>query len=310
MEEATEDDDDKASISTENVREDPNLNDTFFVRRKVAKRTLPWDLSVDELELVTPPQAEDTPATKRPRLEEPFSSTDEATTTISSHVTTVTLPPPNATTDHVDSDPVMGMQPNTRAAEAPKEDEKLTGAFANISEKKWGKEYRTDWTAVAVLVPGKTLHSSSDRTPLRTGRWTTDEDDMLKIAVKTHGGRWTTDEDDMLKVAVKIHGGKNWLAIAALVPGRTKKQCCSRWGDALDPNIDRANERTGKWSEDEGMKVKDAVQTHGAKDWDAIAALVSGRTKIQCRNRWHDSLDPNIDPTTVRAGKWGRRRRH
>jgi hypothetical protein len=41
MQEPTEDDDDEASISTENEGEDPNLNDTFVVRRKAAKRTLP-----------------------------------------------------------------------------------------------------------------------------------------------------------------------------------------------------------------------------------------------------------------------------
>jgi hypothetical protein len=56
MQEPTEDDDDEASISTENVREKPNLNGTFVVRRKAAKRTLPWDLAVNELELVSSSQ--------------------------------------------------------------------------------------------------------------------------------------------------------------------------------------------------------------------------------------------------------------
>jgi hypothetical protein len=31
-----------------------------------------------------------------------------------------------------------------------------------------------------------------------------------------------------LKAAVQIHGGKNWDAVAALVPGRTRKQCQNR----------------------------------------------------------------------------------
>jgi hypothetical protein len=90
MQEATEDDDDEASISMENVGEDPNLNDTFAVRRKAAKRTLPWDLSVDKLELVSPQQAEEIRATKRPRLEEPSSaSIDEAAAELTSHDTAV-----------------------------------------------------------------------------------------------------------------------------------------------------------------------------------------------------------------------------
>jgi hypothetical protein len=33
------------------------------------------------------------------------------------------------------------------------------------------------------------------------------------------------------------------------------------------------------------IKLKNAVQTHGCKDWGAVAALVPGRTKKQCYNR-------------------------
>jgi hypothetical protein len=55
------------SISAEDAREDPNVNDTFAVRRKAAKRILPWDLATGELHLVSPPlQAEDIPAMKKP----------------------------------------------------------------------------------------------------------------------------------------------------------------------------------------------------------------------------------------------------
>jgi hypothetical protein len=66
----------------------------------------------------------------------------------------------------------------------------------------------------------------------------------------------------------------------------------------LKPNIDQVTGRTGKWGEDEEIKLKDAVQTmavqtHGGKNWDAIAALVPGRTKNQCRNRWHNITHGN-----------------
>jgi myb proto-oncogene protein len=71
----------------------------------------------------------------------------------------------------------------------------------------------------------------------------------------------------------------------------------------LDTSIDRANERMGKWSQEDDIKLKDAVQMHGGKNWVAIAALVPGRTKNQCHNRWHDILDPSIDRVTALAGK-------
>jgi Pyruvate/2-oxoacid:ferredoxin oxidoreductase delta subunit len=90
-----------------------------------------------------------------------------------------------------------------------------------------------------------------------------------------------------VKNAVQIHGGKSWALIAALVPGRSKQQCSNRWYQCLDPSLEQANGRMGKWVEDEDNKLKGAIQKHGCKSWDAVASLVSGRTKNQCRKRWY-----------------------
>jgi hypothetical protein len=68
----------------------------------------------------------------------------------------------------------------------------------------------------------------------------------------------------------------------------------------LNPSIDRTP-RTGKWTEDEDSKLKDAVQTHGGKNWGAIAALVPGRTNDQCRHRWQGVLDPSVALTAGRT---------
>jgi hypothetical protein len=58
------------------------------------------------------------------------------------------------------------------------------------------------------------------------------------------GVKWTVDEDSKLKDAFQTHGGKNWSGIAALVPGRTKSQCHSRWKDVFAN--DRENGRRTK----------------------------------------------------------------
>jgi myb proto-oncogene protein len=100
------------------------------------------------------------------------------------------------------------------------------------------------------------------------------------------------DEDIELKDAVKRHGDKNWETIAALVQGRTRKQCYSRWHDGLGRSIDRLNRCRAEWAEDEDNLLTDVIQTHGGKNWDEIAALDPGRTRIQCCSRWHDTLDP------------------
>jgi hypothetical protein len=86
----------EASISAEHVRNGPNtnLNRTVTARRKAAKRTFPWDLTADDIQLGLPrPQDEDIRATKRPRLEELLlTSTDEARAEDTSYTTAVALP--------------------------------------------------------------------------------------------------------------------------------------------------------------------------------------------------------------------------
>jgi myb proto-oncogene protein len=79
-----------------------------------------------------------------------------------------------------------------------------------------------------------------------------------------------------------------------MVPGRKKNNCHSIWHDALDPRIALTAGSTGKWTEDEDLKVKATVQSHGGMDWATIATMVPGRTEKQCSNRWHNGLDPRI----------------
>jgi hypothetical protein len=110
--------------------------------------------------------------------------------------------------------------------------------------------------------------------------------------VRVHGQKTKTSK---LKDAVQMHGDKKWGATTALVPGRMRSQYYDKWRNVLDPSIDRANGRTGTWTEDEDSKLKDAAQTHGCKRWDEIVVLVPGRTRQQCRNRWYDVVDRSLD---------------
>jgi hypothetical protein len=180
------------------------------------------------------------------------------------------------------------------------QDNRCMGTWTKVEDVKLKDAVQThsakNWAAIAALVPGRTLsqcwsrwHHVLDPRINRTNRRT---------------GPWTEDEDIKLKDAVQTHGGKNWGAIAALVPGRVESQCSSRWQHVLTPNIDHATGRTGTWTEDEDIKLKDAVQINGGKSWDAIAALVLGRTQKQCSNRWYHFLDPSIDRSNIRKGTW------
>jgi hypothetical protein len=119
-----------------------------------------------------------------------------------------------------------------------------------------------------------------------------------------HTGQWKEDKVIKLEDAVQSHGDKDWVAIDKLVPGRTKEQCRDRWRYALDSSIDRAPGCAGQWTEDDVIKLKDAGQSHGDKNWVAIAKLVPGRTNRQCRRKWEDALDPNIDRAPGRRNQW------
>jgi myb proto-oncogene protein len=98
--------------------------------------------------------------------------------------------------------------------------------------------------------------------------------------------------------------GKDWKAIAALVPGRTKIQCTSRWHMVLEHGIDKATRRTGAWTTAEDLKLRYAVYIHSGKNWDAVTALVPGRTKGQCWSRWNKPLNPIFGRRVGYPGDW------
>jgi hypothetical protein len=288
----------EASIPTDttsnNNDDGPDWNRIVKVRRKVAKRTRPFELAVEELDLVpsSAPHAEQKPpAKKRPRLEEPcFSaSIDEAASKIASPDVSVDLPHPPAADGNANASIRA-----TRQFWTLEEDAKLTSAVANTSKKKYGKECTTDWVAISALVPGRTRVQCRDR-------WNGVLDPNIDRAAGNEG-RWTANEDSKLKDAVQSHGGKNWVAIAALVSTRTKTQCRNKWHGSDVSNIDPTTARAGRWTADEDKKLKDAVQTHGGKNWVAIAALVPSRTITQCRKRWHVTLKPKIDRASGPTG--------
>jgi hypothetical protein len=159
------------------------------------------------------------------------------------------------------------------------------------------KHGENNWDEIATMVPGPTKKQCYSR-------WNNNVVDAHIEQTNIRSGAWTGDEDGKLQEAVQWHGGKDWVAIAALVPGRTRIQCTTRWHAFLKHSIDGATGRIGKWTEDEDIRLKYAVHTHGGKNWDDIATLVPGRTRKQCHSRWYNAFNPSIDQTSERSGRW------
>jgi len=67
-------------------------------------------------------------------------------------------------------------------------------------------------------------------------------------------------------------------------------QCLHRWNKVLNPELTK-----GPWTEVEDHLVVQLVAKHGAKRWSVIAAELPGRIGKQCRERWHNHLNPDIN---------------
>ncbi|KAA8521131.1 hypothetical protein F0562_011716 [Nyssa sinensis] len=100
---------------------------------------------------------------------------------------------------------------------------------------------------------------------------------------------WTEEEDNLLTEVVRKFNGRNWKKIAEIIPGRTDVQCLHRWQKVLNPELVK-----GPWTKEEDDHILKLVEKYGCKKWSVIAKSLPGRIGKQCRERWHNHLDPAI----------------
>lgn len=62
-----------------------------------------------------------------------------------------------------------------------------------------------------------------------------------------------------------------------------------RWQKVLNPDLVK-----GPWTQEEDEKLMQIVTSLGPKNWSQIAIELPGRIGKQCRERWHNHLNPNI----------------
>ncbi|CAJ2674680.1 unnamed protein product [Trifolium pratense] len=126
-------------------------------------------------------------------------------------------------------------------------------------------------------------------------------DGVQKIRAALHGrttgparrstkGQWTPEEDETLRLAVQRFQGKNWKKIAECFKDRTDVQCLHRWQKVLNPELVK-----GPWSKEEDEVMIELVNKYGPKKWSTIAQHLPGRIGKQCRERWHNHLNPAIN---------------
>ncbi|XP_023297922.2 myb protein [Lucilia cuprina] len=124
------------------------------------------------------------------------------------------------------------------------------------------------------------------------------DDDASSISSRNNNGssggfgkRWSKSEDTLLKTLVEQHGDR-WDLIAPHFKDRTEPQVQQRWAKVLNPELIK-----GPWTKEEDEKVMELVRRFGPKKWTLIARYLNGRIGKQCRERWHNHLNPNIKKT-------------
>ncbi|MBN3286225.1 MYBA protein, partial [Polyodon spathula] len=70
---------------------------------------------------------------------------------------------------------------------------------------------------------------------------------------------------------------------------RTDAQCQHRWQKVLNPELVK-----GPWTKEEDQRVIELVHKYGPKRWSVIAKHLHGRIGKQCRERWHNHLNPEV----------------
>ncbi|XP_011873461.1 PREDICTED: myb protein isoform X2 [Vollenhovia emeryi] len=109
-------------------------------------------------------------------------------------------------------------------------------------------------------------------------------------------GRWTKEEDALLKQLVsnaeRQGTGLRWDIISGQFPDRSDVQCQQRWAKVVNPELVK-----GPWTKEEDEKVVELVEKYGPKKWTLIARYLRGRIGKQCRERWHNHLNPDIKKT-------------
>ena len=120
---------------------------------------------------------------------------------------------------------------------------------------------------------------------------TEEEINMLESPSK-ESVRWTPEEDEMLRAAVALYKGKNWKKISDCFGAKkTEVQCLQHWRNVLNPCVVKGK---GSWTPEEDLKLRQLVQKYGKTKWSYIGKFLPGRIGKQCRERWHNHLNPDL----------------
>lgn len=135
------------------------------------------------------------------------------------------------------------------------EDKALTWAVRpHLTDGTLSTEDNLPWNRIAQYVPNRTGTQCQ-------ARWTEALDPSIRK------GRWRKEEDDMLKIGVEKFGCC-WIRVAGSIPGRTQRQCRTRWNQ-MQPKRYKAHDASPKLTH---MEEQQQQQKNKKKHADGHAA--------------------------------------
>ncbi|CEG36172.1 myb-like dna-binding [Plasmopara halstedii] len=126
----------------------------------------------------------------------------------------------------------------------------------------------------------------------------------LDLLDRSDSGNCNNQANDIPLLEVAHNPDLNYLRATAAheESSTTSSRCGSSFGDDDDDNngdlktVRRKNDSNSKrpWTREENEKLMQLVKQYGAKRWSLIAMHLPGRVGKQCRERWHNHLNPLV----------------
>jgi hypothetical protein len=77
---------------------------------------------------------------------------------------------------------------------------------------------------------------------------------------------------------------------------KTEIDCIDRWLYIISSeDFGHIMYIKGNWTSEEDQILKQKVKEFGPKKWKEIATFLVGRIAKQCRERWFNNVDPNLN---------------
>ena len=111
-----------------------------------------------------------------------------------------------------------------------------------------------------------------------------------KVNKYSKNTKWTKEEDELFQKLMKNTTKPEWCELVSFFPGKTAVQIEERWEKVINPVLIK-----GSWTPEEDETIINFVSQYGVKNWTKLAELLPGRIGKQCRERWRNHLDPNVN---------------